>query len=120
MKRFKAKVIAGQARGRRIGFPTANLDKTNLDIDYGVYLVEAEVNDKLHKGLLHFGPRKTFNEGVSLELHIKDFDVNIYHQDVKIKIIKKIREIKKFKNIKELKKQINRDLEWVEGPVSTR
>ena len=117
MKHFKTKVIAGQSRGRRIGFPTANLDKTNLDIDYGVYLVKVEVNDRLHKGLLHFGPRKTFNEGVSLELYIKDFDANIYHQEVKIKIIKKIREVKKFKNIEELKKQISRDLKWFEDSI---
>ena len=108
---FKAKVITGKGRGRRIGFPTANLDKTDLDIDCGVYLAEARIEKKLYKGLLHFGPKKTFNGGVSLELFIKDFNFDIYGKNVKIKIIKKIREIKKFANAEWLKKQIKKDLE---------
>ena len=108
---FKAKVITGKGRGRRLGFPTANLNKTDLDIKHGVYLVEAEMGKKLYKGLLHFGPKKTFNEKVSLELYIKDFDFDIYDQDVKIKIIRKIRGVKKFDNAEELKEQIKKDLE---------
>ncbi len=112
---FKAKVIAGKGRGRRLGFPTANLNKNNLDIDHGVYLVEAMINNRLYKGLLHFGPRKTFNEEVSLELYIKDFDFDIYHQDVKIKIIKKIREVKKFDSVEDLKRQIGKDLAGIKS-----
>ena len=108
---FKAKVITGKGRGRRLGFPTANLNKTDLGIKHGVYLVEAEMGKKSYKGLLHFGPKKTFNEKVSLELYIKDFDFDIYDQDVKIKIIRKIREVKKFDNAEELKEQIKKDLE---------
>lgn len=93
-----------------MGFPTANLDKKDLNIEHGVYLADVEINGKLFKGLLHFGPKKTFGEGVSLELYIKDFDFDIYRRNVKIKIIRKIREVKKFKNIKDLKKQISKDL----------
>lgn len=107
---FTAKVITGKGMGKRLGFPTANLDKKNLNINHGVYLVEAEIEKKIYKGLLHFGPKKTFNEGVSLELFIKDFNFNIYDKNVKIKIIKKIREVKKFSNAEELKKQIKKDL----------
>ncbi len=113
---FKAKVIAGKGRGRRLGFPTANLDirrqshKKDLNIEHGVYSVDVEIGGKFYKGLLHFGPKKTFNEDVSLELYIKNFDFDIYHQDVKIKIIKKIREVKKFVNAEDLKKQIYQDL----------
>ncbi len=112
--RFKAKVITGEGRGRRLGFPTANLDKTDLDIEHGVYLVEAMINNRLYKGLLHFGPRKTFNEEVSLELYIKDFDFDIYGKNVKIKIIRKIREVKRFANVEDLKEQINNDLAEIE------
>ena len=108
---FTAKVIIGKGIGKRLGFPTANLDKTDLKIKHGVYLVEAEVNKKQYKGLLHFGPKKTFNESVSLELFIKNFDFDIYGKNVKIEVIKKIREIKKFVNAEELKKQIKQDLE---------
>ena len=110
---FKAKVIQGQGRGKQIGFPTANLDKTDLDIKFGVYLVEVEVDNKKYQGLLHFGPKKTFNEKVSLEVHIKNFNFNIYHKNVIISIIKKIRNIHKFNNINELKKQITSDLNFL-------
>lgn len=93
-----------------MGFPTANLDKKDLNIEHGVYLADVEINGKLFKGLLHFGPKKTFGEGVSLELYIKDFDFDIYRQNVKIKIIRKIREVKKFAGAKELKERIRKDL----------
>ncbi|MDP3043226.1 MAG: riboflavin kinase [bacterium] len=108
--RFTAKVITGEGRGRRLGFPTANLDKKDLNIEHGVYSVDVEINSKTYKGLLHFGPKKTFNEDVSLELYIKDFDFDIYHKDVKIKIIRKIRDVKKFANAEGLRKQIKKDL----------
>lgn len=113
MKRFKAKVIAGQGRGREIGFPTANLDRTDLDIDHGVYSALAYVNGQKYAALLHFGPKKTFAEGISSELHIKDFDLDIYDQEIEVEIVGKIREIKRFKNIEELKEQISKDLELI-------
>ena len=107
---FIAKVIAGKGRGKKLGFPTANLDKIDLDIEYGVYSVKVKISNKIYEALLHFGPKKTFNEKVSLELHIKNFNFDIYGKSIKIKIINKIRNIKKFTNIKELKKQISKDL----------
>ncbi|MCK4554442.1 riboflavin kinase, partial [Candidatus Parcubacteria bacterium] len=57
---------------------------------------------------------KTFNEEVSLELYIKDFDFDIYGKNVKIKIIRKIREVKRFANVEDLKEQINNDLAEIE------
>ncbi|MFH0923824.1 MAG: riboflavin kinase [Candidatus Falkowbacteria bacterium] len=108
---FTAKVITGKGRGKRLGFPTANLDKTDLKIKHGVYSVEAAISKKQYKGLLHFGPKKTFSEDVSLELFIKDFNFDIYGKNVKIEIIRKIRDVKKFADVEELKKQIKKDLE---------
>ncbi|MEA3464032.1 MAG: riboflavin kinase [Patescibacteria group bacterium] len=107
---FIAKVIVGKGRGKRLGFPTANLDKMDLDIKHGVYLVEVEINRKPYSGLLHFGPKKTFNEGVSLELHIENFNFDIYSKNVKIKIINKIRDVMKFDSAESLKEQISKDL----------
>ena len=110
---FAAKVIAGRGRGKRIGFPTANLDKKNLAIDYGVYLVAVEVAKKNYSALMHYGAKPTFAEGMALELYIKNFSNYIYNKNIKVKIIKKIREIKKFKNKDELIKQIKKDIEYV-------
>ena len=58
---FKAKVIPGQGLGKRLGFPTANLDAIKLPIDYGVYLVKVTLGDKIMPGLMHWGPKKTFD-----------------------------------------------------------
>lgn len=110
---FTAKVVVGQGRGRRLGFPTANLDKVDLDINHGVYLAEIEINNQPYQALMHFGFRETFDEKPSLELFIKNFSADLYGQEVKVKVIKKIREIKKFKDVEELKRQINQDLESI-------
>jgi len=107
---FKAKVRSGLGRGARLGFPTINLDNDQIDINYGVYLVESEINGKIYKGLLHYGQKETFNEPASLELYIKDFVTDVSDKIVNVKEIKKIREIKKFANAEELKKQMAKDL----------
>lgn len=107
---FRAKVVRGAGRGKGMGFPTANLDATIVDLGHGVYLVEVEVSDKEHKGLLFFGPKQAFGEPVSLEIFIKDFANDIYGETVAVRVIKKIRDIKKFDNPRELQKQIERDV----------
>jgi drug/metabolite transporter (DMT)-like permease len=113
---FEAKVIRGMGRGKKIGLPTINLDQVNLDMDYGVYLVEAEIDGSAHKGLLHFGPKETFGESASQELFIKEHILNIMEKNVKIKVGHKIREIRKFGSIDGLKEQVNRDLEELSPP----
>ena len=110
MHTFKAKVVKGKGRGKKIGFPTINFDPVNFNIDYGVYLVDVLIGRKTYKGLLHFGHKKTFNEGVSAEAHLMDFNLDVCLKNVIIEIIKKIRDVKKFKNEEALKRQINRDV----------
>ena len=92
--RFTAKVIYGKDRGKKIlGYPTANLDKTDLDIPHGVYAVEVNVKGKKYSGVMHFGIKEVFNEGASLEVLIKDFSEDIYGQNIEVKVINRIREI---------------------------
>lgn len=110
---FTAKVIRGQGMGRQFGFPTANLDKTGLDIAHGIYLVEAEIDNKTYKGLLHFGFKETFNNELTQEIYIKDFSEDIYQKEVKVKIVKKIRDVKRFSNIEELKVAVKKDMEFL-------
>jgi uncharacterized membrane protein len=107
---FSAKIRSGAGRGARLGFPTINLDNLGLDINYGVYLVESEINGKIYKGLLHFGQKETFDEPASLELYIKDYIPGVNEKEIKIKEIRKIREVKKFAGAEELKRQMAQDL----------
>ena len=111
---FSAKILSGLGRGQRLGFPTINLDNTDLDINYGLYLAEAEVEGANYKGLLHFGSKDTFNEGASLELYIKENINTKERNNIKVRIIKKIRDIKKFASAEDLKLQIAKDIEKLE------
>ncbi|MCK5459843.1 riboflavin kinase [Candidatus Parcubacteria bacterium] len=108
---FNTKAVKGEGIGKKIGFPTINLDKISLKINYGVYLVEADIDNKIYKGLLHFGPKKTFANNISLELLLKNFIFDISNKPIKIAIIKRIRNIKKFTNIKDLQSQIKQDVD---------
>ncbi len=110
-RKFKAKIISGNGIGRRLGFATLNLDKNGLDLEHGVYVVYAIIENKKYKGLLHFGYRETFDSKPSVELYIKDFLNNLNDKIVEIEIKKRIRSVKKFKNAEKLKEQITKDTE---------
>jgi len=107
---FMANVSRGLGRGERLGFATINLDNDQIDINYGVYLVECEINGKIYRGLMHYGQKETFDEPASLELYIKDRIEDVAEKIITIKEIRKIREVKKFKNVEELKKQMEEDM----------
>lgn len=111
MYEFSGQVVAGEGRGKKLGFPTANLDNLSLNLNHGVYLVNLLIgaDKKSHQGLLHFGPKKTFNNIVSVEIYINNFNKEIYGQIIRIFIVKKIRSIKKFKNTEDLIRQIDLD-----------
>ena len=112
--KFKAKVKDGFGRGVGLGFPTINLDKDEIDINYGIYLVESEINGKMYRGLLHYGQKETFNEPASLELYIKEAVADLADKLISVKEIKKIREVMKFENVEELKKQMADDARELE------
>lgn len=110
MKVFRAKVIRGKGRGSKMGLPTINLDAVDLNIEQGVYLVR--VNEK-YSGLMHFGHKKTFNEGISTEILVREYIQDIGSREIEIEIIKKIRDIRKFKSMEDLQIQIERDLKFL-------
>jgi drug/metabolite transporter (DMT)-like permease len=107
---FRAAVIPGRGVGRTLGFATANLDKVNIDIAHGVYVVRAQVNEREYRGLLHFGYLETFKLGPSLELYLKDFTGDLYGVTVEVTIIKKLRDVQRFKDSVALREQIYRDV----------
>lgn len=111
----KNEVIRGRQIGRTIGFKTANLRMPEkiLNIPDGVYAVEIEVFGKKHMGIANFGSNPTVTDDTQkfLEVHIIDFNENIYGQIVKVNFLAKIRDEKKFQSLTELKTQIKKDIE---------
>lgn len=110
---LKGMVTKGKKIGRLIGFPTANL----LIIDYliprhGVYAAYAYFDDKRYKAVLNIGPAVTFNiDQVSFEVHILDFNSDIYGKEISVEFVERIRGVEKFKDVEMLKEQIKRDIE---------
>ena len=109
-------VIDGYKVGRKIGFPTANLrvDFPNKLIpSIGVYAVGVHIAGQQWKGMLSIGYRPTINNGndLSIEVHILDFQGNIYNQKMRLEFIDFLRPEIKFDSVDELIAQMHRDKE---------
>ena len=120
---FTGYVVTGFQVGKKIGFPTANLNPVEPDKlipGIGVYAVLIDWKGNSYKGMMNIGRRPTLDNGdaVSLEVHIINFDADIYHQQLKVTFIRKIRDEKKFNSVKELIEQLKSDKEAVLGANS--
>ena len=108
-------VVHGDKRGRTIGFPTANIQSMEGSFipATGVYAVKILVQNKWYDGVCNVGYKPTFknpeDKQLSIEVHILDFDKNIYGEEVKVGWYKRIRSEKKFDGIESLKAQIEKD-----------
>ena len=106
---ISGEVITGNRIGRTIGFKTANLlyPPELIDLPFGVYYVDTQFG----KGIANFGTRPTVDgKGTLLEVHILDFDKDIYGQNLTVKFNKMIRTEKKFPSLDALKTQIKLDI----------
>ncbi|MDA9752785.1 bifunctional riboflavin kinase/FAD synthetase [Candidatus Pelagibacter sp.] len=110
----EGKVEKGRMLGRKIGFPTCNIDIKNYVIAKpGVYSVNVKIDKskKIFKGIANLGFRPTFNQKkILLEVNLFNFSGNLYNKKLSVDFKKFIRGEKKFKNINQLKKQINKDI----------
>ncbi len=107
-------VATGRNRGGRLlGFPTANINlHDELCPKTGIYAVTVEFKDIKYKGVANIGYSPTFDDHVfTVEVHILNFDENIYGQNIRVNFISHIRNEIKFANIDELSEQIRRDVE---------
>ena len=111
---IEGKVQKGRQLGKKIGFPTANIDIEDYVLACpGVYAVKAKItkSSKYLKGIANLGYRPTFNgKKILLEVHLFNFSGNLYNKYLTVKFLKFIRKEKKFRNIDQLKKQIKIDL----------
>ena len=106
------KVIKGQRRGRKIGFPTCNLKLNDYVVPKrGVYAVKVKSNNFYKNGIANVGYRPTFNgQKLLLETNIFGINKNLYNKVIGINFKRFIRSEKKFRNLKYLKKQIELDI----------
>jgi riboflavin kinase/FMN adenylyltransferase len=108
-------VVEGKKLGRKLGFPTANIeasDKFKIIPGYGVYAVKAELNGTDYNGMLNIGTRPTFNNNAdnrSIEVNIFDFEGDIYKKEITLKFAGKIRDEQKFESVEMLVNQLTKD-----------
>ena len=109
---IEGKVIKGQRRGRKIGFPTCNIKLSDYIVPkLGVYSVIVKTRLFKKKGIANIGYRPTFNgQNLLLEVNIFGINKNLYNKEVIVEFIKFIRAEKKFRNLEQLKKQIKIDI----------
>jgi len=115
---FEGEVISGYQVGRKIGFATANLKPVHPDKiipGLGVYLVEIFWQNRPYKAMMNIGRRPTIDndKNISLEVHILDFQEDIYGQNLKVSFLKKIRDEKKFNAVEDLVEQLKKDRAFV-------
>lgn len=111
---FKGKVVHGATRGRILGFPTANVEQAESQKIIpagGVYVVRCNIANKEYFGIMNIGYRPTFETKGKLvsEVHIFEFNEDIYDKEIKISFIERLRDEKKFASKEELIYQIERD-----------
>ncbi len=111
---ISGRVIAGDGVGRKLGFPTANLDAASRVFPpNGVYLGFANIRNKSYPVALNIGFRPTLVTGgqqLRVEAHLLDFSGDLYGQELGIEIGEKLRDERKFGSLEELKAQIAQDV----------
>jgi riboflavin kinase/FMN adenylyltransferase len=107
------RVISGQRLGRTLGVPTANiaLEPTNR-LAHGIYAVVARVDGRAFPAVASFGTRPTVDDGPPLlEVHLFDFDGDLYGREMEVEFIERIRDERKFDSIPLLVAEMTRDKE---------
>ena len=109
---LSGQVNKGLGRGKKLGFPTANItiDKNKIKPGNGVYFIYSEFNDSVVYGMMNIGSNPTFNDKKSsIEIHFFDFTENLYDLNISVRIVSKIRNEIKFKNADHLSNQLEKD-----------
>ena len=106
-------VVKGKGRGRKLGFPTANVDPHHETLPpQGVYAVTGQWGKRPLFGVLHLGQRPTFGEKQkTVEVHWLDWKANLYGRDLEVFFVKKIRPIQRFSSALDLKSVIQKDIQ---------
>ena len=116
---YTGTVVLGKQLGSSIGFPTANVQLHNLTQlpRFGVYAVRVHIDKKTYLGCLNIGinPTVEANLDTKIEIHILEFEENIYDKDISFELIEFIRDEKKFGSIDDLTAQIQLDVDKIKN-----
>ena len=109
----KASSLGRAARGAKIGFPTANLDGVSTLVPGdGVYAGSVTLDDQRRAAAINIGPNPTFGEqGHKIEVHILDFDADLYGRELDVDLFERLRDTVKFDSVSQLKDQLVTDVE---------
>jgi len=117
-------VVHGDKRGKKIGYPTANIQ---IDLDkkvipaIGVYAVWMRVDGEYHPAMMNIGKRPTFDgDELTMEAHIFSFDNEIYGKDVQVQFVDRLRDERSFTGIDDLKKQLEEDQKAAETILKSK
>lgn len=112
---LSGEIVHGNALGRTIGFPTANIkvdSELKLIPGNGVYAVRAFIRNQCFDGMMNIGMRPTVTDGqqiLTIEVHLFDFEQEIYGESIRIQFLSKTRDEQKFINFNALKEQLKKD-----------
>ncbi|MDO4955657.1 MAG: bifunctional riboflavin kinase/FAD synthetase [Bacteroidales bacterium] len=117
-------VVDGYKVGRKIGFPTANicpLCPEKLLPANGVYAVWVTLNNQRYKGMLNIGQRPTVDNGTdtSIEVHLLNFNEDIYHHTLTLEFVERLREEQRFDSTSQLIEQLKQDAQSVDNLLSS-
>lgn len=109
-----AEVVSGNQLGRKLGFPTANMDITNrTDITNGVYRSQIVVDGVTYHAMSNVGIRPSVDgTGRWLETHVFNFHGDLYGKVLSVRLVEKIRDERKFASVAELRQQLEHDMEY--------
>jgi riboflavin kinase/FMN adenylyltransferase len=117
-------VVRGEGRGRGLGFATANLrvaEGDKLIPPQGIYAVRAVLRSGTYRGALHLGPRPTFKGSPpTIELHVLDFDADIYGEEVRVAFVEYLREIRPFVSVQALSDQMREDVDVARAGIDAQ
>jgi riboflavin kinase/FMN adenylyltransferase len=115
------KVVKGMQLGRQIGFPTANIETGGMQLPPdGVYAVKVRLGGKIFSGVANLGIRPTVDDSGrrTLEVHLFEFDGDLYGMEIEVDFVRFVRGEQKFSNVEKLQEQIIRDVARVRDQLN--
>jgi riboflavin kinase/FMN adenylyltransferase len=110
--KIEGTVVKGKSRGKKLGYPTANIHPMNDITPPGVFISEVGIGRQIYPSITHVGSKPTFDEqDLMIESYIIDYNDVLYKKKLRVYFLKKIREEKKFETAEALSIQISNDLE---------